>query len=148
MVRAGGSKGDDVNKLTPLALLAAVAALAFPVAGLADDGTPPQNAGDRLARIQERIAKIEARIDAASQQLADKCSTKPAPAIGTDQAAAPSRADRCARAQERLQKAKDRLARLKERLAKWQQNHSGSSISAADRAALGGLQQQLDGLQS
>src|SRR5438067_13242044 len=99
-----------MKKLAPLAALAAVAALALPVASWADDTTPaqPQGSGARLARIQERIQKVEARIDAATtriatlqQKLDDRCNaaaTEPA-APGDQTAAAPSRADRCARAQ-------------------------------------------------
>jgi phage shock protein A len=163
MVRAGGSKGDDVNKLTPLALLAAVAALAFPVASWADDSTPPQSSSDKLARVQERIAKIEAKLDTASQKLAafqqklaEKCNTDAAPAPESDNSAAgPSRARVCAlaqakleRAHKRLELAQDRVAKLKDRVAKWQQKHAGPSLSAADQAALNGLQQQLAGIES
>src|SRR5256885_13045347 len=157
-----------MHKLTPIAALVAVAALALPVASWADDGTPAQpSQGSRVARIQERLQKVEARIDAASQKIADlqqklaeKCSapaTTPAPATGTDQpAAGPNRADRCARAQARLERAKDRLQKAKDRLAKleapgqqWLQSHNGkdggSALSPAGPAALGQLQQQPAG---
>ena len=86
-----------------------------------------QGSRARLARIQDRIQKVEARIDAASQKiaalqqkLADKCSaqTAPVPATGTDQGTAPNRADRCARAQTRLEKAQERLQKAKDRLAR------------------------------
>ena len=61
-----------MKKLAPLAALAAVAALALPVASWADDTTPAQRQGSgaRLARIQERIEKVEARIDAATTRIA------------------------------------------------------------------------------
>ena len=157
-----------MHKLTPIAALVAVAALALPVASWADDGTPAQpSQGSRVARIQERLQKVEARIEAASQKIADlqaklgeKCTaapTTPAPATGTDQGSTPNRADRCARAQarleraqDRLQKAKDRLAKLEARVQQWLRSHNGqdggSPLSPADQAALGQLQQQLAGL--
>jgi DNA repair exonuclease SbcCD ATPase subunit len=161
-----------MKKLTPIAALVAVAALALPVASWADGGTPANDPAARLAKIQERIQKVEARIATATQKIADlqqkltdKCSTQPtapAPAAGGgDTAAAPTQADRCARAQarldkakERLQQAQDRLAKVKAKLAQWLQNHpggstgngSGSSVSPSDQAALGQLQQQLAGL--
>jgi glutathione S-transferase len=158
-----------LTKTASLAALAATAALALPVAGLADDGTPnpPQSAGTRLARIQERIARVETRLATAQerlakreQMLADRCSTPQPATTGTDgqSAAAPSHADRCARAQARLERVKDRLqkvqARLdkvKDRVQKWLENHggqTGSSLSSGDQQALDGLQQQLEGPQS
>lgn len=170
-----------LKKTTSLAALAATVALAIPVAGLADGGTPnpPQPAGSRLARIQERIAKVEARLATAQQRianreqkLAERCSTlQPTPAAtptsGDGQTAAPSRADRCARVQARLEKVKDRLQKLQDRLDKvkarvqqWLDNHGGnhgagqtgsdadSGLSTSDQQALDGLQQQLEGLQS
>src|SRR5438128_1538568 len=72
MVRPGGRKEKTMKKLTPLAALAAVAALAVPIASWADDTTPAQRQGSgaRLARIQERIEKVEARIDAATTRIA------------------------------------------------------------------------------
>ena len=150
-----------MKKLAPLAALAAVAALALPVASWADDTThaQPQGSGARLTKIQERIQKVEARIDAATariarlqQKLDEHCTAATQPAAG---------ADRCARAQarldkvkERLQKAQDRLATVEARLQKWLDEHGGqmsasggSGLSAADQAALGQLQQQLAGLQ-
>jgi chromosome segregation ATPase len=160
-----------MKKRTPIAVLAAVAALALPVCALADGTPPAQGPGDRVARIQARIQKAETRIGKVSgkitvlqQKLAAKCSvqpTTPAPAAGDGQAStAPSLADRCARtearlqkAQDRLQQAQDRLTKLKARLEQWLQNHkSGSSttasgVSTADQAALAGLQQQLAGAQ-
>jgi hypothetical protein len=165
-----------MKKLTPLAAFAAVAALALPVAGWADDTTPtqPQVQGARPARILDRIQKVEARIDAATRRIAtlrqkldERCNgTAPqpaSPAAGGDQtAAAPSRADRCALAQarleqakDRLQKAKDRLATIKAKVRKWLDGHSGQSsagsvpgLFTADQAALAQLQQQLAGVQS
>jgi DNA repair exonuclease SbcCD ATPase subunit len=160
-----------MKKLTPIAALAAAAALALPVASWADAGTPARDPAARLARIQERIQKVEARIDAATkhiaalrQKLDERCSgeaAQPASAAGGDQpaTAAPSRAERCAKArarlqqaEDRLQKAKDRLADVKARLQKWLENHNGqnagdsnggSGLSAGDQAALAQLQQQL-----
>ncbi|HEV3402973.1 MAG TPA: hypothetical protein VG073_01730 [Gaiellaceae bacterium] len=160
-----------MKKRTPIAVLAAVAALALPVCALADGTPPAQGPGDRVARIQARIQKAETRIGKVTekitvlqQKLAAKCGvqpTTPAPAAGNGQAStAPSLADRCARtearlqkAQDRLQQAQDRLTKLKARLEQWLQNHkSGSSttasgVSTADQAALAGLQQQLAGAQ-
>ena len=145
-----------MKKLAPLAVLAAVAALALPAAIWADDGTPQQGSGARLARVQARIEKIGARIDLATQNIADleqklaeKCGASQ-PTAGDGQTSGPSRAERCARAQARLEKAQARLQRAKDRLAKvvqriqqWQQNHDGSTVSASDQAALDQLQQQL-----
>ena len=156
-----------MKKLTPIAALAAVAALALPVASSADAGTPARDPAARLARIQERIQRVEARIDAATkrittlqQKLEDKCSAQSAAPAAGDQptTAAPSRADRCAKVQARLdqakarvQKAKDRLAAVKARVQKWLDNHNGqtaggSGLSSGDQAALAQLQQQLAGL--
>jgi len=157
-----------MKKRTPIAVLAAVAALALPVCAFAA-GSPPQGSGDRAARIQDRIQKAETRIGKVTdkltvlqQKLAAKCNvqpTTPAPAAGNGQTStAPSLADRCTRAearlqkaQDRLQKAQDRLTKLKARLEQWLQNHktggstTPSGISTADQAALAGLQQQLAG---
>jgi len=125
-----------MKKRTPIAVLAAVAALALPVCALADGTPPAQGPGDRVARIQARIQKAETRIGKVTekitvlqQKLAAKCSvqpTTPAPAAGNGQAStAPSLADRCARAEARLQKAQDRLQQAQDRL---------TSLSATERA--------------
>jgi chaperonin cofactor prefoldin len=158
-----------MKKRTPIAVLAAVAALGLPVCAFAAGSPPAQGSGDRVARIQDRIQKGETRIGKVTekmtvlqQKLAAKCNvqpTTPAPAAGNGQAStAPSLADRCTRAdarlqkaQDRLQKAQDRLTKLKARLEQWLQNHknggstTASGISTADQAALAGLQQQLAG---
>ncbi|HEY2937070.1 MAG TPA: hypothetical protein VGJ25_10760 [Gaiellaceae bacterium] len=103
-----------------------------------------------------RVAKRE-------QKLAERCSTpQPTPAVGPTSgdgqaAAAPSHADRCARAQARLERVNDRLQKVQARLdkvkdrvrnwlANYGQNHgrqtggdTGSSLSASDQQALDGL---------
>jgi hypothetical protein len=159
-----------MKKLTQIAALAAVAALALPVASWADAGTPAGDPAARLVRILERIKKIEARIDTATKRIAtlqqkldERCTgaaAQPAPPAGGDQTTttAPPRVERCARAharlgqvEDRLQKAEDRLATVKARVQKWLANHNGrnaggSGLSGGDQAALVQLQQQLAAL--
>jgi len=155
--------------IAKLAALATLVALALPVSALADSGTPPtqpQRTGNRLARVQQRIDRIEARLANAQQLLekrteavAERCNgQQPDPAAdgsndGGTQTAAPMRRLRCARVQARIERIKDRLDRLQARLEKLKdrlQSHASGNgqastgLSDADQQTLDGLQQQLE----